>query len=115
MIKIPEHTNCRNCGLCCGPLIVTKKEIKSISIYIKNNLSRKFILKIKKQKKDNMTCQFRDIKEKNCIIYPARPEICKLFGIIKRLECPFGNSANLDGSLLESNFHEDYYPIPKFL
>lgn len=36
---IPKHTNCTNCGKCCGPVLMGEREYKTIKDYcIKNNI-----------------------------------------------------------------------------
>lgn len=32
--QIPAHTNCRNCGKCCGVIPVTDDELTSIRSYL---------------------------------------------------------------------------------
>ena len=33
-------------------------------------------------------CEFRDVEKGRCLIYPARPMICRLFGHVEWLPCP---------------------------
>jgi Fe-S-cluster containining protein len=33
-------------------------------------------------------CEFRDTEQGRCLIYPARPMICRLFGHVEWLPCP---------------------------
>jgi Fe-S-cluster containining protein len=33
-------------------------------------------------------CRFRDVERGRCLIYPARPAICRLFGHVEWLPCP---------------------------
>jgi Fe-S-cluster containining protein len=33
-------------------------------------------------------CLFQDVVSKQCVIYPARPLICRLFGRVEWLPCP---------------------------
>jgi Fe-S-cluster containining protein len=33
-------------------------------------------------------CEFRDVEYGRCLIYPARPMICRLFGHVEWLPCP---------------------------
>jgi hypothetical protein len=35
-------------------------------------------------------CRFRDVEGGRCLIYPARPTICRLFGHVEWLPCPIG-------------------------
>lgn len=99
--KIAKH-NCRNCGACCGPLLLTKAESKQIKRFVDRKMDKPTKLRLREQlkTKDELTCQFRDLEKKNCAIYEVRPQICTLFGIIKPPEnvkgCIYGNTHNLD-------------------
>jgi hypothetical protein len=33
-------------------------------------------------------CEFRDVERGRCLVYPARPLICRLFGHVEWLPCP---------------------------
>ena len=33
-------------------------------------------------------CEFRDVELGRCLVYPARPLICRLFGHVEWLPCP---------------------------
>jgi uncharacterized protein len=79
--------NCSNCGDCCGPVSVNNLELnrikKTLSRMPKNKLDR-----LKNQKRDSMTCMFRDVERNECGIYAMRPEICKMFGFNEGMVCP---------------------------
>ena len=90
--NIPKHKNCTNCGICCGPIIVSNNELKMIKQYVSDHPEI-----VKKIKRNPFTCVFRDEKQKKCMIYPARPVVCQLFGVCKGLYCENGNSAEIDG------------------
>jgi uncharacterized protein len=78
--------NCSNCGDCCGPVSVNNLELnrikKTLSRMPKNKLDR-----LKIQKRDSMTCMFRDVERNECGIYAMRPEICKMFGFNEGMVC----------------------------
>lgn len=40
--QIPAHTNCRNCGKCCGVIPVTDDELTSIRSYQKRRKTPRF-------------------------------------------------------------------------
>lgn len=69
---------CSNCGQCCSDTLhLSHDEIKEIDKYLKEH-------KITPTKYDANTdidnrCPFRDDFLKRCMIYPVRPEICKIF------------------------------------
>ena len=34
---------------------------------------------------------------KKCLIYPVRPTVCRLMGVAKGMDCPNGNTCEIDG------------------
>lgn len=89
-----ENHNCIGCGKCCGPVFATKGEIATIKKFVKGQIPQNVICRLKKQNKESFTCPYRDETEKKCSIYPVRPEICRMFGLVKGLECINGNTRN---------------------
>lgn len=79
--------DCSNCGECCGPVPVNELELsriqKTLSRMPKGKLQR-----LQNQKRDPLTCMFRDVEKNECGIYTMRPEVCKMFGFYKNLVCP---------------------------
>lgn len=73
-----KHGQCSNCGGCCIPwLPITKEEERTIRKYItKNNIKA---IPTKEGKNVYMDCCFHDRKNKRCIIYPVRPDVCRKF------------------------------------
>jgi Fe-S-cluster containining protein len=69
---------CSNCGQCCSNCLpLSDAEVRQIKSYIKK-------YKIKEQRHNvmvgvDMTCPFRDERNKKCLIYKIRPEICRSF------------------------------------
>lgn len=92
LLNIPKHTNCTNCGACCGFVPVSITELNAIRDYIAvNGISPV-------ERADKTICPFRDEKAKKCLIYEVRPIICRLFGVAKgTMQCTNGNSAEIDG------------------
>lgn len=96
--EIPEHTGCKNCGACCGPVLATPKEIEEIKSYVSKLPSRyKKNLQRQKKLKGELECPFRDNEKQCCAIYPVRPAICRLMGVTKGMECANGNSQEING------------------
>lgn len=89
--NIPKHKNCVNCGACCGIVPASPQEVETIKNYIKANNIEPV------RKSGKIMCPFRDGKAKKCLIYPVRPIVCQLFGVTSGMDCPNGNSANIDG------------------
>lgn len=89
---------CSGCGECCGALLpVTRGEIKRIKRYI-------FKHNIKPHKTEvapatdffiDLTCPFRNEKEKKCDIYEVRPLICKCF------MCNYDKTGEIDKRLFK--------------
>ena len=53
-----------------------------------------------------LACLFLDVSTRRCLIYPVRPLVCRLFGLVPHLPCPAGKiSAARDAS----NIIEAYY------
>ncbi len=40
-------------------------------------------------------CLFYDVTRRRCLVYPARPLICRLFGRVEWLPCPIGRKLPL--------------------
>jgi Predicted Fe-S-cluster oxidoreductase len=89
-----EHKNCTGCGQCCGPVVATKGEIATIKRFVKHHISKATINRLKSQSPNSSNCPYHDEHEKKCTIYPVRPEICRMFGLVKGLNCPNGNTRN---------------------
>ena len=66
---------CHNCGKCCGPVPIVEEERRRIEKFLKKHPS----IRVKiKQKGPSLDCVFRD-EEKGCLIYSARPKICRAY------------------------------------
>lgn len=97
--KIPE-IECKNCGECCGPIEFLPIERINLNRFLKANgiKKQKLISTVKVLKMiindsaDGLVCPYR--KDGKCSIYPVRPIVCRLFGVVKHekgianLECP---------------------------
>lgn len=92
VLNIPQHKNCKNCGECCGIIPAYASEVNTIRDYIAINgispIDRKY----------KVTCPFRDNENKKCLIYPVRPIACRLFEVCQGMECPNGNTVEIDGN-----------------
>ena len=73
-----ENGRCSCCGSCCSAILpMTKNEIEIIKRYLRKH-------PVKEQRHNgmvgsDMTCPFRDEKNKVCLIYQVRPWICRDF------------------------------------
>ncbi len=44
---------------------------------------------------ESEACLFYDVPKQRCIVYPARPFICRLFGQVEWMPCPLGKPVPL--------------------
>ncbi|MBQ3799483.1 MAG: YkgJ family cysteine cluster protein [Treponema sp.] len=80
---------CSRCGRCCSAILpVTRKEIKVMRQYAKAHH-----IKTERHEDEDLLCPFLSTKEKSCMVYEVRPQICRVFRCDKprngRAECDF--------------------------
>ena len=85
---------CVRCGACCGPIGATAMEVDIIDEHVRRNnivvpeygqtmLSPTLIVRAT----DRVRCPY--LKDHECMVYPVRPTICRLFGIVStHMICP---------------------------
>ncbi len=82
-----ESLPCKGCrGLCCGPVPVTKQELKNIKKKMKS-MPLKNRLELENQDRYFGTCIFYDLNNDRCGIHLVRPSICRAFGHYNNLIC----------------------------
>lgn len=88
-MNIIDKLPCETCiGLCCGPVPITEKELKTIKKKIRSiPVNQK--KELQKQMCFHGTCIFYDFDNNRCGIYSVRPEVCRKFGYHENLVCPF--------------------------
>lgn len=72
--------------MCCGPVPVTESDLKRIRRHVRS-MPRGDRDKLKDQLRFFGTCIFFDQDEDKCGIHPARPDICRAFGLHDNLVC----------------------------
>lgn len=92
---LQEHVNCKNCGWCCCIVPIAASEDVTIRQYIQE-MDSAALQRLVEQPRGQNECQFRDREQKRCAIYAVRPAICRMFGSVLGMNCPQGNSANLN-------------------
>lgn len=85
---------CRNCGKCCGPIPLLDWELVEIRRAVRN-LPVEERERLKHQKRERLTCPLRDIENRRCAIYEARPLICRQYGHYEGLKCPNNKGVKL--------------------
>ncbi len=97
---------CHECGLrCTAGIQMTKREFEQIVACLRaqDRWQTKRVLEQEKlvpwpapsedegcEGVEFEHCLFYDVPKRRCIIYPARPLICRLFGRVEWLPCPIG-------------------------
>ena len=76
-----KEGHCSNCGNCCADLLpISEAEIRKIKKYIReHNIKEQIHRPPTVNSVWDLTCPFRNNKERRCEIYPVRPLICKEF------------------------------------
>lgn len=84
--QIPKSTCILGCGECCGILFPGLAEIRNIKDWCEERSVE--------YKDFNMTvgldCPYLTA-DKECVIYPVRPFLCRILGVSIDLPCPMGN------------------------
>ena len=89
---------CHECALrCSSGLQITRSEFEAILAHLKT-LDPDRVRRVLEQEKTvpwfedifRECCLFLDMVKQECLVYPARPLICRLFGRVEWLPCPAG-------------------------
>lgn len=89
MIKDMEHGvydftvngECSQCGACCSAMLpMTNKELSDLKKYVRiHHIKPITHFAPTVDPLFDLSCPFRSDKEKKCLVYEVRPEICKEF------------------------------------
>ncbi len=102
LLNIPAHKSCKNCGACCGIIPASPAEIKAIKEFLGRHPGEK--AHAVKNSMKHYKCPFRDDEQEKCVIYPVRPVLCRLMGVVNGMQCKNGNSMAIDGGPFMLNF-----------
>ena len=102
-----------NCGKCCGNVPIKKKIYEENLLKVLTKVHKLYelehdeVLPITTDGKCLFLC-----KNKKCLIYKNRPEVCRLYGKIRELPCPYINRFGMkrsviDISIMEKKINED--------
>ena len=87
---------CHECAMrCSGAIQMTATEFELIVSHLRR-LDPGAALRVLEQEKEvhwfeeamREACLFYDVTRGGCLIYPVRPLICRLFGLVEWLPCP---------------------------
>ena len=95
--QIPSSKCPSNCGKCCGPVFPSIAELRNVKSWCDRHhmLYRDFL-----DISVDASCPYLD-KNKRCVIYPVRPFICRILGVIAPLPCPL--KANTPAGILNQS------------
>ena len=81
--KIPEFYCKEGCGECCGVHYWSTMEWKIITAFLKEHgRKQQYAREILDM------CPYLD-ERKRCTIYEVRPAICRLYGVVQAMQCPY--------------------------
>ena len=98
-MQLSVCNGCDQCGLrCAAGVPASRSEWETLQVYLAglSEAERAAIRQVEAQDKtvdlgDEVTvemCRYRDMEAGRCVVYPARPLICRLLGHVEWLPCP---------------------------
>lgn len=88
--SLPKIECKRLCFDCCGPIAVATQELRAAR-KIMPVAAKKTEPGYHQPAYDHFTMRCSLLSDQNeCKIYEARPLICRLWGLVEKLRCPFG-------------------------
>ena len=93
--RIPSINCTGKCWQSCGPILVSRDEDDMIRQHCRANgikyhpLPQTPAAMIKQMMAGCIRCKFLT-EDHKCSIYPARPAICRMFGVTDEMPCEFG-------------------------
>lgn len=103
------NADCRGCTdcatRCVGNLRITRSEFEAIRDYLGCAI---FEPTLRRAGQMLTPCEFSDPHGPRCLVYPVRPLICRLFGIVQWLPCPRGRVPTLvpDGPRIMQRYQQ---------
>lgn len=94
--RLPKIKCKKKCFDGCGPIIMTKLEKDRIIERVGYNPFKPIIKTLQELiangfngNKIDVTCPLLD-KKKECSVYDIRPFICRIYALVKKMQCPHG-------------------------
>ncbi len=82
--RIPAF-DCKHCSECSGPILWFEPEEIFIRKYLGDNNIKRVVWTKEEFEKNDMKCPY--LKDHRCSIYPVRPLVCRLQGVVPDLLC----------------------------
>lgn len=105
-LPMAECIGCEGCASrCMGSLAIARAEFEAIREYLGGAI---FHPTFRRAGEMAAPCEFSDPDGPRCLIYPVRPLICRLFGIVEWLPCPRGRVPTLvpDGAAIMKRYRQ---------
>jgi len=81
-----DCAGCHQCASrCAGEINMTRTEYERIHEFLGGCAP---FTSVRKRSEMAKPCGFRDPEGDGCVVYPVRPLICRLFGVVQWLPCP---------------------------
>ena len=77
--QLPDLKCKRKCQQACGPILMSKLEWGRITEF----------LGYEPAPREDLTCPMLSMMG-NCTVYKVRPAICRLYGMVRMMQCPHG-------------------------
>lgn len=86
--KIPSIKCQRKCHATCGVIIMSEAEKKMIIDRIGHDPFIEQYIAIYSKIPGCLSCPL--LKDEKCSIYDIRPAVCRIYGAVKKMQCPHG-------------------------
>jgi len=92
-LPMADCVGCEGCaGRCMGSLAITRTEFEAIREFLGGAI---YHPTLRRSGEMAAACEFSDPDGPRCLVYPVRPLICRLFGVVEWLPCPRGRVPTL--------------------
>ncbi len=98
--KTKNSFKCLNCGECCGLIPLLEQEFIKLHLAVLELPLRERV-RVKKQKRHDLMCPLRDIENKKCLVYEHRPWLCRNYGHLEGLVCPYNRRVKVRNGFKE--------------
>lgn len=90
--KLPKIKCQKKCTQACGPILMSTAEKKIIVKRVGKDPFADIKMPMDEESYvKNFTCLSCPLlKDGECTVYDIRPAVCRLFGLVKKMECPHG-------------------------
>jgi Fe-S-cluster containining protein len=85
---------CDNCIQCCANVPVNAKEMVAIRRAVRA-MPQEQIDRLRAQKRKDGACPLADVENNRCTVYDARPWLCRMFGFMENMQCPYNKHIKL--------------------